>query len=152
MGHFWSISGPPGPNLMPPNPKFKLKQVILYAPNQFQLFPIQLSHFDPSKLTKLIVEPFLSNLGHFWPILGPRANFGNDPNPLICPTRLDWMSLGGKCVPSYHNCNICIESALPVHCAEVSVWGFLAPKIITQIGGCGAKISHGYDPRAVFPP
>ena len=50
---------------MPPNTKFKLKQVILYAPNQFQLFPIQLSHFDPSKLTKLIVEHFFEQFGPF---------------------------------------------------------------------------------------
>ena len=31
------------------------------------------------------------------------------------------------------------------------MWGFLAPKIITQIGGCGAKISHGNDPGALIP-
>ena len=38
-----------------------------------------------------------------------------------------------------------------MHCAEVPMWGIWAPKIITQIGGCWAKISHGYDPGALIP-
>ena len=73
---------------------------------------------------------------------------GMSQNSLTVAIRLEWMPLCGK---MYHSCNIGIESPLPVHGAVVLQWSFFAPKIITKIGGCGAKFSHGYDPGAVVP-
>ena len=132
-----------------PLPWVKTGQVV--CPHiRFTLSPGNLNHLDPSKLTKLLFEHFWAILGHFGPFLG---HFWAIWDQFWgCLKFTNWSPQIKLDVPwweMYHNCNIGIESSVPVHSAVVLQWSFFAPKIITKIGGCRAKICNGYDPGVV---
>ena len=149
FGLFWAIFcqywGPQGQFWVPKNPFHGFKQISLDASTPIIFCSCNLNCFDPSEAKKCFFEPFL---GYFLAIWGKFGHlgiyFGDVRNPLIGPVRLDWMSLGEKWVPMH--CNVPEFWVL-----SPSAWSFLAPKIITQIGSCGAKISHGYDLGAFIP-
>ena len=145
LSNILPILGPSGSILGVQNPFHGFKQISLDASTPIIFCSCNLNCFDPSEAKKCFFEPFL---GYFLAIWGKFGHlgiyFGDVRNPLIGPVRLDWMSLGEKWVPMH--CNV------PEFCVlSPSAGSFLAPKIITQIGSCGAKISHGYDLGAFIP-